>query len=120
MADDSSMEKKEMESKDSDSEQKKGSVNGMAYVAYIIFFIPLLTDDKDDPFVKYHVKQGLTLFLAYVIAGIVSMIPFLGWVIGPLLYIGLFVLWILGLVNVSRGEKKPLPIIGGIGEKWSF
>jgi len=39
---------------------------GMAIVAYILFFIPLLTDAKKDPFVKYHVKQGLVIFLAWI------------------------------------------------------
>lgn len=35
---------------------KKEKNIGMAVVAYILFFIPLLTDAKNDPFVKYHVK----------------------------------------------------------------
>ncbi|GAF91940.1 unnamed protein product, partial [marine sediment metagenome] len=46
---------------------KKEKNTGMAIVAYILFFIPLLTDAKNDPFVKYHVKQGLSLFLVAVV-----------------------------------------------------
>ena len=39
----------------------------MAVIAYIIFFVPLLTGDaQKDAFVKYHVKQGLVLFLLAV------------------------------------------------------
>jgi len=30
----------------------------MGIIAYIVFFVPLLTSSKNDPFVKYHVKQG--------------------------------------------------------------
>ncbi|MBP6855591.1 MAG: hypothetical protein KBC26_01280 [Candidatus Pacebacteria bacterium] len=37
------------------SEEHKKNI-AMAIVAYILFFIPLLTDAKNDPFVKYHVK----------------------------------------------------------------
>lgn len=55
----------------------KGKNIGMAIVAYIIFFIPLLTEAKKDPFVKYHVKQGLVLFIAWIIVGMLGY--FLPW-----------------------------------------
>ena len=45
---------------------------GMAIVAYILFFVPLLTDDKNDPFVRYHVRQGLAFLIAAIIVGICS------------------------------------------------
>lgn len=93
----------------------------MAYVAYIIFFIPLLTDAKDDPFVKYHTKQGLILFLAAVAVSILGAIPVIGWfIIWPLGWIFIIVVWIIGLVNVSNNAKKPLPLIGKLGEKFNF
>jgi len=41
--------------------QKKNTA--MAIVAYILFFVPLFTEAKTDPFVKYHVKQGFLLFI---------------------------------------------------------
>ena len=49
-----------------------GHNTGMAVLAYILFFIPLLTDAKNDPFVKFHVKQGLVLFLANILVLIVA------------------------------------------------
>ncbi|NIR47464.1 hypothetical protein GWO43_04305, partial [candidate division KSB1 bacterium] len=60
-------------------QQQDGAHNtAMAIIAYIIFFVPLLTDARDDPFVKYHVKQGLVLFLSWVVVSfVVSMISFL-------------------------------------------
>ncbi|GAH92852.1 unnamed protein product [marine sediment metagenome] len=58
---------------------KKEKNTGMAIVAYILFFIPLLTDAKNDPFVKYHVKQGLSLFLVAVVIRIIAYIPIFGW-----------------------------------------
>jgi len=39
----------------------------MAILAYILFFIPLLTDSKNDPYVKYHIKQGLVLFIGGIL-----------------------------------------------------
>lgn len=87
----------------------------MAILAYIIFLIPLLAV-KDSNFTKYHTNQGLVLFLAAVAVNIVgSIIPFIGWfLIVPLGNIAVFVLAIIGILNVSKGEAKPLPLIGKI------
>ena len=93
---------------------------GMAIVAYIIFFIPLLTDAKNDPFVKYHVKQGLILFIGYVIEMFVGTIPFFGWIITPLLGVILFILFIIGIMNEINGKEKPLPVIGRFAENFKF
>ncbi len=86
----------------------------MAVVAYILFFVPLLTEDKNDPFVKYHVKQGLVLFLTAVIIFIVS--PFVG-LLFILLDLLLLALLVIGILNASNGVEKPLPLIGKLGEK---
>lgn len=94
---------------------------GMAIVAYIIFFIPLLTDAKNDPFVKYHVKQGLILFIAGVIVSLFARaIPVLGFLISPILNIILFILLIIGILNAAKGLEKPLPIIGHLADSFKF
>lgn len=103
-------------------EQKKQKNTAMAIIAYIIFFIPLLTKDKDDPFVKYHVKQGLTLFLASVIVWmVVQIIPIIGPLfIGPLLNVAIIVLLVLGIINAANGVEKPLPLIGQFASNFKF
>lgn len=88
---------------------------GLAILAYIIFFIPLIAA-KDSKFAMYHTNQGLILFLAAIALNIAgSMIPVLGWfVILPFGWIFVIVAAILGIINASEGEMKPLPLIGGI------
>lgn len=99
--------------------QKKNTT--MAIVAYIIFFIPLLTDAKNDPFVKYHIKQGLALFIVAVALGILQSILFYRmWFIIQLLQLGVLVLAIMGIMHAAKGEEKPLPLIGGFAEKFKF
>ena len=94
---------------------------GMAVVAYILFFIPLLTEAKKDPFVKYHVKQGLLIFIGLVAANIFGGIsPWFLWWIDNLLYLAFFVLMIIGIMNAIKGEEKPLPLIGKFGEQFKF
>lgn len=95
----------------SDVEKNKG----MAILAYIIFFIPLLAA-KESKFAMFHANQGLVLFLAAIVINIVgSILPFIGWfIILPFGWIAVLVLAIMGIVNASKGEMKPLPLIGGI------
>jgi len=96
--------------------QKKNT--GMAIVAYILFFIPLLTDSKNDPFVKYHVKQGLGLFICGVAVSILSWILpwYFRWIVN-LLSLGVFILFVIGVIAASKGEEKPLPLIGKFAEQ---
>lgn len=104
----------------------------MAILAYILFFIPLLTGaHKTSPFVKYHTNQGLVLFLATVawsivysiLTGILTALLFRSatWGLWGLINTLLGLLWlaptilcILGIVNAVKGQTKPLPVIGGI------
>ena len=103
---------------------KKEKNTGMAIVAYIIFFIPLLTEAKNDLFVKYHVKQGLVVFIGWIVMWIIGNFLgygfYVGWILARLLNLFLFVLVIIGIINAIKGEKKPLPIIGKFAEKFKF
>ncbi len=102
-------------------QQNKGKNTGMAVVAYIIFFIPLLTDAKNDPFVKYHVKQGLILFICAVAVWLViNVIPIIGLLIAPILDIALIVLLVIGIINAVNGAEKPLPLVGSFAENFKF
>lgn len=93
----------------------------MAAVAYILFFIPLLTGDaKKDEFVKYHVKQGLVLFLLCIAINIIDrIIPFL-FFITYILNLGTLVLLIIGIKNALSGKKEPLPVIGKFSDLFKF
>ncbi len=90
----------------------------MAIVAYLIFFIPLLMDDmRNNKFVMFHTEQSILIVILYVIVSIVGTIT-CG--IGMFLYIGCLVLQIIGIMNASNGQMKPLPLIGQYGEKFNL
>jgi uncharacterized membrane protein/uncharacterized Zn finger protein (UPF0148 family) len=87
----------------------------ISYLCYFgpLFLIPYLTC-RDSDFVRFHSNQGLLLLLACVITNACSAIPVIGWIIwlaGVIFGIGGF---FGGLINVSKGIKKSLPIIGEI------
>jgi uncharacterized membrane protein len=102
----------ELQADPDDAEQNKG----MAVIAYILFFVPLLTGDhKKSPFVMYHTNQGLVLFLFSVGGWIVSsilMIILIGILLGFVIGIASLVFLIIGIINAVNGKMKPLPLIG--------
>ncbi|MFB0919870.1 MAG: zinc-ribbon domain-containing protein [Oscillospiraceae bacterium] len=94
-----------------DIEDNKG-ISVLCYFG-LLFLIPYLIK-QDSPFVKFHSNQGLVLFILALITGAVSKIPFVGWIIGAICGVFIFVCFILGIVNVLNGEMKELPVIGQI------
>lgn len=99
---------------------------GMAVLCYIwiLVIVPLLTDAKNDPFVKFHVKQGLVFLIASIIAGVADMIlavvPIIGWLLIMVIWVSLFIIWIMGIINAVNGQEKELPIIGKYGAKFNI
>ena len=90
----------------------------MAVLCYIwiLWLVPLLTDYKNDPFVKYHINQGIifTLFsiVTSIVAWIFGFIPVLGTIVDWARWISIVVFFILGVINAINMEEKPLPLIG--------
>ena len=101
----------------------QNTLMGVLSYLSILCLIPLFTA-KDDPFVRFHTGQGLTLFLAEVLVSILSnilwrVLPYgLLWRAVGYLYgiLGLFflVLAITGIVHALQGFQKPRPVLGGI------
>ena len=63
----------------------------------VIGFIIVYVARKNDKYAMYYAKQGLTLFIASAIAGVISLIPFVGFV-GTILSIIVFAFWVVGIV----------------------
>lgn len=104
------------------SQPASGQPNtGMAIVAYILFFVPLLTDAKKDPFVKFHVKQGIVVFALAVILWVVRMIVPWYWLfrlywLFDLVGLAIIVFAIIGIVNAANGKQEKLPLVGQFGD----
>ncbi len=92
---------------------------GLAIVAYILFFIPLLTEQKNDPFVRYHVRQSFVLFVVECVSILIGQLPFFFWLSWPL-NLAVLVLFIVGIINAASGKEKPLPFIGQLADKVTF
>ena len=67
------------------------------------------------PFVRHYEKQGTGLFVVYVIswfvAIILAFIPFLGGLLSLIICLGLFVAWLVLLINALQNKTYSLPVI---------
>lgn len=79
---------------------------GLSYFS-VLFLLPYVFR-KDDDFAMYHAKQGRNLFIAGIIGDIVGGLFGLGWLVG----LARISLALIGVSNVIKGLKKPLPFIG--------
>ena len=76
----------------------------VAYLTWIGLIIAFVAGDKDGA--KFHLNQALVIWLAGIILGIVAVIPILGWIVGLVGSIFLFVCWIMGLVYAIQDRKS--------------
>lgn len=108
-------EEKVVEAQQEKKEDKNVVMALLCYLGLLII-IPLVTDAKKDPYVKFHIKQGIVLLVTSVALWIASIIlafiPVLGWILVFLGWIGLLVLVIMGIVNALTGKENILPVVG--------
>lgn len=72
---------------------------------------------RDSTFAQFHAKQGLVLTIGWVIGSFLYV--FFG--LGFLVHIVIIILSIMGLINVSKGEMKDLPLgVGNIAKKFNI
>ena len=89
---------------------------GLAYLCYFgpLLFIPYFVK-PESAFIKYHANQGLVLLIASVVGGILAgFVPALDGIAELVVDVFVFVCFVKGLINVNRGLKVELPLIGGI------
>ncbi len=94
---------------------------GIAWLSYlgILVIIPILLQ-KENPFVKFHIRQGIALLILWICLAFISIIPFIGHIIGFIGWIVLLVLSIWGIVNALKGKEDPLPLVNKLAEKINF
>jgi len=80
-----------------------------AWVTGIVFLLI-----EKDAFVRFHAMQSTVVF---GLLTVLILIPFIGWILSPLLMIIGFVLWILLIVKAYQGEEFVLPVIGQFAKK---
>lgn len=90
----------------------------LAYLGPLVIISYLVA--KDNPFVKFHIKQGLVLICIQVIVWILSPMSWGLWSLLRLVNLAVLVLTILGIVNVVQKKEKELPLVGSFASYFKF
>ena len=96
-------------------------ISYFSLVGWIIAFV--LYNNNKSKLAAFHIRQSLGLMITaialYIVMFIFLFIPVLGWIISILIWIclvGVFVLWVIGLVAAINAQEKPVPLIGNMAQ----
>lgn len=94
---------------DNNPSAPSGNAKIFAILSYIcpLWLLGLLIEpEKNDPFVKHHVNNGIVLSIC---GAVCALIPVIGWFIGS---IAVLVFDIMGIVAAAQDKEFSIPLIG--------
>ena len=112
-----------MDERDNRDSRNEKLLSAIAYLG-ILVVVPFFMERKTQ-FVRYHLGQGVTLFAAEILYGIiyqllVVMVLMVPWRLYLIVRIAGYVAFVfpvlalIGIINVLNGQEKELPVIGKI------
>jgi uncharacterized membrane protein len=102
----------------------------LAYLTPIFFGVGIVIaiimhGNKKTAIGAYHLRQSLGLlitslvaWMALMVIGFVPVINLVLFILVPVVWVGFFVLWIMGLIAAINGQQKPMPVLGEHYNKW--
>jgi uncharacterized membrane protein len=91
-------------------------VSYLTLIGWIIALVNYNNSPTKSTLARLHLRQSLGLMLTWLAIYILAIfaviaLGFFGF-ITSILYLGVFVLWVLGLIAATNGEEKPVPLVG--------
>lgn len=101
-----------------DSEIKEGKTLAIVcYFTFIGLIISIIMNlEKRNPFIYFHARQMLGLIIMLLVSNVSE--KYINSFLGTAFWIITFACWLYGLVTASRGESKPIPVIGDLFQDW--
>lgn len=92
----------------------------LCYLFGWITGIIFLFIEKENKNVRFHAWQSIFVFGAFTVLSIIlNFIPILGSILGWILSIIAFILWIVLMYKAYKGEMYKLPWAGNLAEKYA-
>ena len=96
--------------------------SNIAVIAYLTIFgliiAFIMTNEKKDPFARYHMRQVLGLCAMSLGFYLFGMIPVIGWLVSIAGSLFMVYLWAMGLMNAINKKTKPVPFLGQNFNEW--
>ncbi len=89
-------------------------ISYITIIGLIIAFV--MNSSKKNSFASFHIRQmlGISIF-ALINSLVIGRFSF--WA-SSVITIGIFVLWIIGLIGAIQGEEKKIPLLGDQFQDW--
>jgi uncharacterized membrane protein len=84
-------------------------------IGTIIAFV--LNQNKQNPFASFHIRQSIGIGLLSFVVSFITRFTYFNW-IDNLMWLGVFALWIIGLIGAAQGEEKKIPLLGNQFQEW--
>lgn len=96
----------------------ENTASGLAYITIIpaILFLVLEPYNRNAN-VKFHAFQCIGLTVAAVACSVIMIVPVIGWIVGMLGHLAVFVCWLIALIKAFSGGRFKIPVIGDFAEK---
>lgn len=89
-----------------------------SYILIIGFLIALsMNSETKNEYATFHIRQGLGLTLTFIGLGLIIS-NFENIMIAAPMWIFVTVLMFYGIFSAANGSTKPLPLVGGLYQKW--
>ncbi|PCI12022.1 MAG: hypothetical protein COB73_00055 [Flavobacteriaceae bacterium] len=103
-----------MQINSANNEKTAAIISYFWWIGLLIAFI--MNNNNRSYFTSFHIRQAIGLSIISFFLGLLVQIGF--WGIAQVLFLGLFVLWVIGLLSAIKGEAKPIPFVGDLFQDW--
>ncbi len=94
------------------------AASGLAYLTIIPAIIFLVVAPyNQSPKIRFHCWQSIFLAICWFGIGIIMIVPILGWILGMLGFLCLFIVWIISIIKAFQGGRFMIPVIGALAAK---
>ncbi len=91
-------------------------ISYLTIIGLLVAFI--MNINKQNSFASFHIRQSVGIFLLAFLINILFKFSNSFGMIGGILSIGLFVLWIFGIAGAIQGQEKRIPLLGDQFQEW--
>jgi len=89
-----------------------------SYILIVGFLIALsMNSETKNGYATFHIRQGLGLSLTFIGLGLIIS-NFENIMIAAPMWIFISILMFYGIFSAANGSLKPLPLVGGLYQKW--
>lgn len=92
----------------------KNTAAALCYALGWVTGLVFLLSERKDQTIRFHAMQSL---ITFGVLNALMIVPFIGWVLSPLVMLLAFVLWLVLIVKAYQGEEFSLPVVGDFVRK---